>query len=196
VARLKRVCVFCGSATGLDPRHREAAAAVGRLLANRKIGLVYGGGAVGLMGVMADAALEEGGDVIGIIPHGLAVREVAHQGVTDLRVVPTMHARKAMMNELSDAFLALPGGYGTLEELFEVVTWAQLGIHHKPIGLLNVAGYFDPLVAFLDQATAAAFIRSEARRLLIVGAESAGLLDALAVHTPPESAAWITPEET
>ena len=155
---MKRVCVFCGSSEGRDPRYREAAEPVGRSLARRGLGLVYGGGGIGLMRVVADAVLDHGGSVIGVIPHGLAAREVAHRGVSEMRVVPSMHARKALMAELADAFLTLPGGFGTFEELFESVTWAQLGIHRKPLGLLNVAGYFDPLVQLVEHAVAEGFV--------------------------------------
>jgi len=151
---LRRICVFCGSSRGEDPRHAEAAASLGRLLASRGLGLVFGGGGVGLMGVLADHALAGGGSVTGVIPHGLAARELAHRGVADMRVVPTMHARKALMASLADAFVALPGGLGTLDELFEIATWSQLGIHRKPVGVLNVGGYYDPLVVLLEHAAA------------------------------------------
>jgi uncharacterized protein (TIGR00730 family) len=142
---VRRVCVFCGSSPGHDPRYAASAAALARELVSRGIGVVFGGGSIGLMGVLADQALAGGGSVTGVIPHGLAARELAHRGVADMRVVPTMHARKALMAELADGFVALPGGIGTLDELFEIVTWSQLGIHRKPIGVLNVAGYYDPL---------------------------------------------------
>jgi uncharacterized protein (TIGR00730 family) len=144
---VRRVCVFCGSSTGRDPRYAEQASALARELVSRGIGLVFGGGSVGLMGVDADAVLAGGAAVTGVIPRGLAARELAHRGVADMRVVPTMHARKALMAELADAFVALPGGIGTFEELLEIATWGQLGLHAKPIGVLNVAGYYDPLVA-------------------------------------------------
>src|ERR1043165_174167 len=144
----RRVCVFCGSSPGARPEYRQAAEAMGRLLASRRIGLVYGGGNVGLMGLLADAALSAGGEVIGVIPRHLDAREVAHRGLPDLRVVASMHERKALMADLSDAFIALPGGLGTLEEMFEILTWAQLGLHRKPCGLLNVLGYFDRLLSF------------------------------------------------
>ncbi len=176
---MTRVCVFCGSSPGRNGRHRAAAESVGRAVAARGLGLVYGGGSVGLMGVVADAALAAGGSVTGVIPESLATAEVAHRGVADLRVVPTMHARKALMVELADAFLALPGGYGTLDELFEVVTWAQLGIHRKPIGLLNVGGYFDPLVAFVDRAVAEGFVSLVNRRLIDADVDVDALLTRL-----------------
>jgi uncharacterized protein (TIGR00730 family) len=194
--KLRRVCVFCGSSTGADPVYADEARRLVRALAARGAGLVFGGGSVGLMGVIADEALAAGAEVIGVIPHGLVVREVAHRGLRDQRVVPTMHARKALMAELADAFVALPGGFGTLEELFEVLTWAQLGIHHKPIGLLNTRGYFDPLLAFVDRAIAAGFVRLEYRRFLVVAESPDAVLDALERHQPPRVAAWIRPEES
>jgi uncharacterized protein (TIGR00730 family) len=192
---LRRVCVFCGSSRGSDPRYSDAAAAVGRLLARRGLGVVFGGGSVGLMGILADRALAEGGAVTGVIPHGLAARELAHPGVADLRVVPTMHARKALMAELADGFLALPGGMGTLDELFEIVTWGQLGIHCKPIGVLNVAGYYDPLVALLDHARAGGFLGAEGRSLVLVDDDAGRLLDRMSSHVPPPAPRWVTPDE-
>jgi len=192
---VRRVCVFCGSSTGNDPRYRHAAEGVGRLLASRGLGLVFGGGSVGLMGVVADAALVAGGDVIGVIPHALDARELAHREVADMRVVPSMHARKALMAELSDGFIALPGGLGTFEELFEVATWGQLGIHRKPVGVLNVAGYFDPLVALLDHAVSEGFVSSENRHLIVVGASEEALLDRLLAHRHPSVPEWIRPEQ-
>jgi len=190
---VRRVCVFCGSSPGRDARYAAAAADLARGLVARDLGVVFGGGSVGLMGVLADHVLAGGGRLTGVIPHGLAARELAHRGVSDMRVVPTMHARKALMAELADAFVALPGGIGTLEELFEVVTWAQLGIHRKPVGVLNVAGYYDPLVALLDHAAAEGFV-SDAR-IVLVDAEPERLLDRLASHDPPPRPAWIAPEE-
>lgn len=169
--RLKSVCVFCGSAAGKRAEYAEAARAFGRLLAERGIRVVYGAGNVGLMGVLADGALAAGGEVIGVIPQMLVDRELAHPG-TDLRIVGSMHERKALMAELAEAFVALPGGLGTFEELFEVLTWGQLGIHAKPVGCLNVAGYFDPLVRMVDHAVEEGFLRSELRGLLLV--ESGG----------------------
>jgi uncharacterized protein (TIGR00730 family) len=192
---VRRVCVFCGSSTGRDPRYAEQAAALARELVSRGIGVVFGGGSIGLMGVLADHALAGGGAVTGVIPHGLAARELAHRGVADMRVVPTMHARKALMADLADGFVALPGGIGTLDELFEIVTWSQLGIHRKPVGVLNVAGYYDPLVALLDHAVGGGFISAENRGLVIVDEEPAALLDRMAAHEPPPAPAWITPEE-
>ncbi len=192
---MKRVCVFCGSSHGHDPRYRRAAEDLGRRLAEQGLGLVFGGGSVGLMGALADATLAGGGTAIGVIPHGLAAREIAHRGLTELRVVASMHERKAHMARLADAFIALPGGFGTLEELFEIVTWAQLGIHRKPIGLLNVAGYYDALIALLDHAVAEGFVSQENRGLVVVEREPAALLDRLATHQGPAVREWIGPDE-
>jgi uncharacterized protein (TIGR00730 family) len=189
---LRRVCVFCGSSSGADPAFASAAGRLGALLASRGIGLVYGGGSIGLMGVLADAALRAGGHVIGVIPSALALKEVAHDGLPDLRIVATMHERKALMAELADAFVALPGGLGTLDELFETLTWAQLGIHRRPCGLLDVAGYYQPLLAFLDRAVDARFLRREHRDLLLVDADPVRLLDRLGRYSPPaETDKWI-----
>jgi uncharacterized protein (TIGR00730 family) len=192
---VRRVCVFCGSSPGRDPSYAAQAAVLARELVGRGIGLVFGGGSVGLMGVLADHALAAGGQVTGVIPHGLAARELAHRGVVDMRVVPTMHARKALMAELADGFVALPGGLGTFEELLEIGTWGQLGIHRKPIGLLNVAGYYDPLVTLVDHAAAAGFVSERNRGLFVVEKDAARLLDRLADHVPPPGPAWMTPEE-
>jgi uncharacterized protein (TIGR00730 family) len=192
---VRRICVFCGSSPGRDPRHAAEARALARELVSRGIGVVFGGGSVGLMGVLADEVLAGGGSVTGVIPHGLAARELAHRGVADMRVVPTMHARKALMARLADGFVALPGGIGTLEELFEMVTWSQLGIHRKPVGVLNVAGYYDPLVSLLDHAVAGGFVPAQSRGLVVVDEEPARLLDRMARYEPPPGPAWITPEE-
>lgn len=188
----QRVCVYCGSNTGHDPVFADAAAAVGGLLAERGIGVVYGGGSVGLMGVLADAALAAGGEVIGVIPEKLAGLELGHERLTELIVVDSMHARKMAMARLSDAFLALPGGFGTLEEIFEVTTWTQLNYHVKPVGLLNVAGFYDSLLAFLDQAGERGFIRPLHRGLLVSATEPDTLLDALANAQIPALAKWLT----
>ncbi len=182
---MRRVCVFCGAASGVSRLYAETAAAVGEELARRGIGVVYGGGRLGLMGVVADAALARGGEVVGVIPQGLVDRELAHRGVTALHVVETMHDRKALMNELSDGFVTLPGGLGTLEELAEVVSWAQLGLHRKPIGVLDVNGYFDGILAWVERAVEDGFVLPEHGRLLIVGTELEELLDALDSYTPP-----------
>ncbi|HEX5010493.1 MAG TPA: TIGR00730 family Rossman fold protein [Planctomycetota bacterium] len=197
MATVARVCVFCGSSVGTHPAYKAAAQGFGRTLVRRGKGLVYGGGRVGLMGIIADAVLEAGGEVYGVLPESLAALEVGHEGLTALYLVPNMHARKAKMAELSDAFVAMPGGYGTLEELFEVVTWAQLGLHDKPIALLNVAGYYDGLLGCIDSAVAEGFIRPEQRRVLMSGSEPDALLDALERFEPVERKKWLRkPEET
>jgi uncharacterized protein (TIGR00730 family) len=193
---MKRLCVFLGSKPGLRPEYRAAAESLGRLLAGRGLELVYGGGNIGLMGVLADACLAAGGGVIGVIPESLVGREVSgrtveHSGLTRLEVVDSMHARKARMAELADGFVALPGGFGTFEELFEILTWAQLGFHHKPIGLLNVADYYAPLLALCDQAVAEGFLSPGDRELLLDRADPAALLEAMADYRPPAVTAWI-----
>lgn len=193
---MRRVCVFCGSSPGADPRYREAASGLARVLVARGHGLVFGGGSVGLMGALADAALDAGGEITGVIPRALAARELAHRGVADMRVVPSMHARKALMAKLADAFVALPGGLGTFEELLEVVTWGQLGIHRKPVGILNVAGYYDPLVALLEHAAREGFVTPENRRLVLVETSPDVLVDRLRAHQPPRGPEWITPEQS
>src|SRR5689334_966041 len=181
--RLGSICVFCGSSVGKRPEYAIAAAAFGRQLAERGIRVVYGAGNVGLMGVLADAALAAGGNVVGVIPQMLVDRELAHRG-TDLRIVTSMHERKALMAELSDAFVALPGGLGTYEELSEVLTWAQLGIHHKPVGCLNVLGYFDPLARLLDHAVAEGFLRRDQRSALLLAESPEELLTQLMQRVP------------
>lgn len=193
---MKSVCVFSGSNSGTRPEYLAAAGALGRTLAERGLTTVYGGARIGLMGAVADAALAAGGRVVGVMPEALVAKEVAHQGLTELRVVQSMHERKAAMNDLSDAFIALPGGWGTLEELFEVLTWAQLGLHHKACGVLNVKGYFDPLLAFLDHTIAEGFVRREQRAMVQVGESPAALLDAFATYRPPVVDKWITRAET
>jgi uncharacterized protein (TIGR00730 family) len=193
---MKRVCVYCGSSVGNQPIYRDMAEAMGALLARRGIGLVYGGGNVGLMGIVADAALAGGGEVIGVIPHALANREIAHAGVTDLRVVDSMHTRKALMADLSDAFIAMPGGVGTFEEFFEAVTWTQLGVHRKPCGLLNAGAFYSPLAAFIDQAVTEGFIKPIHRAMIVVDDDPERLLDSLATIELPDVPKWIRPEET
>ncbi|HEY7984598.1 MAG TPA: TIGR00730 family Rossman fold protein [Ktedonobacterales bacterium] len=191
-----RVCVFAGSSPGARPAYRAAAAALGGALAARGWGLVYGGGSVGLMGVLADATLAGGGEAIGIIPRALAAREIAHHHLTELRVVETMHERKAQMAGLADAFVALPGGAGTFDELFEIITWAQLGLHAKAIALLNADDYFAPLLALVAHASAEGFIHPEDRELLLVRDQAEALLDALAAYVPrPRPNKWITSEQ-
>lgn len=193
---MKSICVFCGANPGNDPAYGETAQRLGERLAKQGIDLVYGGGGVGMMGRVADAALSAGGRVYGVIPKGLATKEIAHQGVTELIVVPNMHARKARMAELSSGFIALPGGFGTLEELFEVTTWAQLGIHRKPIGLLNVNDYYTPLVTMIDSAVERGFIRPEYRQLLMNHDTEDELIEGMLTYEAPELKRWISPDET
>jgi uncharacterized protein (TIGR00730 family) len=185
------ICVFCGSSPGSRPEYREAAGELGALLASRRIRLVYGGGHVGLMGVLADAVLDGGGEVVGVITDGLQAREVGHTALPDLRVVATMHERKALMASLADAFVALPGGAGTLDEFFEAWTWTQLGIHRKPVGFLNVAGYFDALLTFLAHAVDQRFIRDEHWDAVVVDADAARLVERLLASTPVRSDKWL-----
>lgn len=185
---MRRICVFAGSNSGARPEYSEAARRLGRELAARGLGLVYGGSSVGLMHVVADAVLAEGGDVIGVLPRGLFRREVAHTGLTELREVGSMHERKALMADLSDGFIALPGGYGTFDELFEITTWAQIGIHSKPVGLLDVANYFAPLMAMVQHAAAEGFVPQQQAHLLLREEDPATLLDRFAAYTPPASA--------
>lgn len=193
---MKRLCVFCGSKSGGRPLYADAARRFADALVGRGYELVFGAGHVGLMGVLADAVLAAGGRAIGVIPQALVDRELAHGGLTELRVVDTMHQRKALMADLSDAFVALPGGYGTGDELFEMLTWAQLGIHAKPIGLLNTAGFFDPLLAWLNHCVREDFIRQKHRDLLMVSADSAELLDGLSSCKPaPPASKWATDDD-
>jgi uncharacterized protein (TIGR00730 family) len=194
--RMKRVCVFCGSSAGRNPRYLEAAKRVGVTLARRGIGLVFGGGSIGLMGAVADAALEAGGEVVGVIPKALQLRELAHARLTTLHVVASMHERKAKMADLADAFVALPGGMGTLEELSEILTWAQLGLHARPCGLLDVEGYYRPLIAFFDHAAAEGFLRPEHRRLVLVADDAEALLDQFEAWKPPPIERWLDRRST
>ena len=193
---MNRVCVFCGSSRGMRSAYRAAAEALGRELARREIGLVYGGGNVGLMGVLADAVLAEGGEVIGVIPEALVARELGHAGVVDLRVVDSMHERKALMADLADGFIALPGGFGTLEEFCEVLTWAQLGIHPKPCGLLNVGGFYAPLLSLFDHAVEEGFVRPEHRSLVLESDDITGLLLRMSEYRAPALHKWIDRDET
>ena len=193
---MERVCVFCGANPGARPAYAEAAAGLGRLLSEENIGVVYGGGRVGLMGVVAEAALGAGGEVVGVIPQALLEREIAHTGLTDLRVVGSMHERKALMSELSEGFIALPGGTGTLEEFFEVLTWAQLGEHRKPCALLNAGRYYDPLLVLFDHMVAKGFLSEEHRAMVLVETEPEALLEALAGYKPPRVVKWIDRAET
>ncbi len=192
---MRRVCVFCGSNHGARPSYTSAAQALAAALVRRGIGLVYGGGGVGLMGVLADSVLAAGGEVIGVIPDALVAKEVAHKNLSDLRVVGSMHERKASMAELADAFIALPGGYGTLEEFCEVITWAQLGLHRKPCGLLNIDAFFDPLLAFLDHAVAEEFVRPAHRALVLEARDPEQLLDELGRFRAPALEKWIDRDE-
>jgi uncharacterized protein (TIGR00730 family) len=193
---VKRVCVFCGSSAGVRPDYAEAARALARELARRRLGLVYGGGSVGLMGVLADTALGEGGEVIGVIPRGLASRERLHTGLSELRLVESMHERKATMAELADAFVALPGGLGTLEETLEVLTWSQLGIRRKPVALLNVLGYWDALLRLLAHAADEGFVRREDLDLLLTGEAAGELLERLTRwQAPALPRAWLDSRE-
>lgn len=196
MSRFRRLCVFCGSNAGKSAIHADQARELARVLARAHVGIVYGGGNVGLMGVLADEALAHGGEVVGVIPHGLAVREVAHQGLTELRVVRSMHERKATMAELSDGFVALPGGYGTFEELFEIVTWAQLGMHAKPVAILDTGGYYAPLFALLDRATHEGFVRAENRPLLLRAQSVPELLAVLEAYVSPVVTKWIDRESS
>jgi hypothetical protein len=189
---ISRVCVFCGSSAGKRGSYAEAARSLGSLLAERSIGLVYGGASVGLMGAVADATLERGGEVVGVIPQRLVDREIAHPGLSELRVVGSMHERKALMADLSDAFVGLPGGAGTLDELFEAWTWGQLGLHRKPCGLLDVDAFFGPLLALADHLTEEGFLSAESRRIVLVDEEPARLLDRLEAYEPPPEK-WAAP---
>jgi uncharacterized protein (TIGR00730 family) len=196
VPDLRAVCVFCGSNAGADPAYVGAAQAVGEGLARRGIRVVYGGGRVGMMGALADATRAAGGEVVGVIPRQMIEREIGHTGIAELRVVGSMHERKALMVELSDAFIALPGGIGTFEELFEVYTWAQLGIHAKPLGLLDVAGYYQPMRAMLDHAVSERFLREETRAMLAVAGDLDGLLAAFDGWRPADTHKWIDLDES
>ena len=188
---MKRICLFAGSNRGAREEYAQAAQQLARELVSRGCDVVYGGGKVGMMGVLADATLAAGGKVIGVIPRALLEKEVAHGGLTELRVVASMHERKAMMAELSDGFIALPGCLGTLEEFFEVLTWAQLGLHPKPCGLLNVSGYFDRLLEFLDLSVEERFVKSQHRALVITATSPTELLERIAAYRPPHVEKWI-----
>ncbi|MCA8985338.1 MAG: TIGR00730 family Rossman fold protein [Planctomycetaceae bacterium] len=192
----RRVCVFAGSQSGVNGEYRATAAAFGRLLVSRNLGLVYGGGSVGLMGVIADAVLESGGEAIGVIPDFLATRELLHPTLTETIITADMHTRKAKMASLADAFIAMPGGLGTFEEFFEVLTWAQLGVHRKPIGLLNVAGFYDPVLELINHSIQTGFVRAEHRDLLEADADPARLLDKLDQKSMPQLPKWTNLSET
>ena len=192
---MKRVCVFCGSREGSRPSYAEATRRVGRILARQGRRIVYGGGRVGLMGALADAALKEGGEVIGVIPEALLAREPAHPDLTELHVVRTMHERKKLMADLSDGFITLPGGYGTLEEFAEVLSWAQLSIHEKPCALLELDGYWEPLSCLLDRAVAEGFTSPDHRALVLMEQDIHALLDLMDRYTPPKTKVWVTPQD-
>lgn len=194
-AAIRRVAVFCGANSGIPRAYGALASELGATLAQRGLGLVYGGGKVGLMGLVADGALHAGGHVTGVLPRALVTAELAHTGVQDLRIVGTMHERKALMAELADAFVALPGGFGTLDESFEILTWLQLGFHAKPFGLLNVEGFYDHLLGFLDRAVHDGLVRAENRREILVDTRPDRLLDRLAAHRPVHIPKWITRDD-
>jgi hypothetical protein len=191
---MRYFCVFCGSSSGVDPVYREAAEAMGQAIVQRGYGLVYGGGKVGLMGKVADAVMAAGGEAIGVIPKFLEAKEIAHPNLTQLHVVESMHDRKALMAELSDGFVAMPGGYGTLEEFCEVLTWSQLGLHQKPMGLLNVAGYYDALLTLFDRAVTDRFLQPELRAIVLEASQPETLLDRMATYQPTTVEKWIREE--
>ncbi|MDD2881911.1 MAG: TIGR00730 family Rossman fold protein [Rhodoferax sp.] len=193
---MKNICVYCGSSPGRLDAYADGARALAQALVQRDIGLVYGGASIGLMGLVADTVLQLGGRAVGVIPHALARKEVAHKGLSELHITQSMHERKTRMAELSDGFIAMPGGIGTFEEIFEVWTWAQLGIHAKPCGLLNVAGYYDGLTTFLDHAAAEQFLKPQHRGVLIVEQEPVALLDRFASYQPPGVQKWLDKDET
>lgn len=193
---MQRICVYCGSSSGKNPEYTVVARLLGMELARRNLGLVYGGASIGMMGVIADAVMQHGGEVIGIIPKVLAHKEVAHHHLTELKIVNSMHERKALMAELSDGFIALPGGLGTLEELFEILTWAQLGLHQKPCALLNINNYYDGLISFIEHAFAEQFINPRHRALLLLDDNPSSMIDKLMQYSAPTLERWIAPENT
>jgi uncharacterized protein (TIGR00730 family) len=188
---MKGIAVYCGSSMGTDPVYRDQAARLGQTLAERGIRIVYGGGKVGLMGALASAALEAGGEVTGVIPGFLQIKEVAHSGLTEMIRVETMHERKSRIEQLSDGVIALPGGYGTLDELFEMLTWGQLGLHSKPVGILNIKGFFDPLLETVDHMVAEGFLRADHQNQLVVSRDIHALLEGMADYLPPTVEKWI-----
>jgi len=193
--KIKKICVYCGSSRGKNPAFAQAAVSLAQEMCARNIGLVYGGAAVGVMGAVADAIIEAGGEAIGVIPKSLAVKEVAHEQLSELHVVASMHERKAMMAELADGFIALPGGWGTLEEIFEMLTWAQLGFHDKPCGLLNTEGYYDQLIGFLEHSFAQQFVNELFRPILMTSIESTTLLNQFAAYQAPKVRKWVGEDE-
>lgn len=192
---IRKICVYCGSSPGKNPAYSLAARSLATSLCDRGIGLVYGGAAIGVMGAVANAVLEAGGEAIGVIPKSLAVKEVAHDGLSELHVVASMHERKAMMAELADGFIALPGGWGTLEEIFEILTWAQLGFHHKPCGLLNAEGYYDGLIGFLENTFEQQFVNDLCRPMLMKSRDPDALLDQFAAYKAPKVRKWMGEDE-
>lgn len=193
---MKQICVYCGSNPGSNPAFLEAARKLGNELASRGLGLVYGGASVGVMGAVADGVLEKGGSATGVIPHFFATKEVAHDGLDDLIIVNSMHERKARMADLADGFIALPGGWGTIEEIFEMLTWAQLGHHQKPCGMVNVDSYYDELSAFLEKAIECRFVKEEFRPMMMIDHSPSSLLDRFSSYQAPRVKKWIGPEET
>ncbi|MDO8291075.1 MAG: TIGR00730 family Rossman fold protein [Parvibaculum sp.] len=193
---MKNICVYCGANPGRQEAYSSAARDLAKALVDRNLGLVYGGASVGIMGLIADAVLQLGGRVVGVMPEALVRKEIAHKNLTELHVTQSMHERKTLMAELSDGFIAMPGGIGTLEEIFEIWTWAQLGFHAKPCGLLNVAGYFDSLTTFLDHAVAEQFVKKAHRSILLVEHEPEALLDRFASYEPPSIQKWVGKAET
>jgi len=193
---MKRICVFCGSSSGTNPAYLEAAKKLGEIIAVKEIGLVYGGARCGLMGAVSSAALARGGEVIGVIPEALIEKEVAHVGVSDLRIVSSMHERKMVMSDLADAFIAMPGGMGTIEEFCEILTWAQLGLHKKPCGLLNVEDYYHHLINFFDHAVSERFIKPEHRSLIVIEESPQGLIERLESYEMPSVSKWIDRQDT
>jgi hypothetical protein len=193
--KIKKICVYCGSSSGKNPAYSQAAVNLALALCERNIGLVYGGGAIGVMGTVADAVLAAGGEAVGVIPKALAIKEVAHDNLSELHVVASMHERKAMMADLADGFIALPGGWGTLEELFEILTWAQLGFHDKPCGLLNIEGYYDGLIGFLENSFEQQFVNELYRPMLMKAQEPLALLDQFATYRAPKVRKWMGEDE-
>ena len=193
--KIKKICVYCGSSSGKNPAYSQAAVDLALALCERNIGLVYGGGAVGVMGTVADAVLAAGGEAVGVIPKALAIKEVAHDSLSELHVVASMHERKAMMADLADGFIALPGGWGTLEEIFEILTWAQLGFHDKPCGLLNIDGYYDGLIGFLENSFDQQFVNELYRPMLMKAREPLALLDQFATYRAPKVRKWMGEDE-
>ncbi len=191
---MQAICVFCGASAGDRPAYADAARDLAQQLVERDLTLIYGGGSIGVMGILADATLAGGGRVIGVLPEHLSRREVAHAGLTEMHIVGSMHERKALMARRADAFVTLPGGLGTLEELFEVLTWAQLGLHSKPCALLNVGGYYDPLIAFLDGAVARGFVQARHRDMLLIDTQPASLLDRIDTYVAPAVEKWLDAE--